>query len=181
MSAAVLDDARALAVVRRADWRFLLPDPVLGRVAYVAPHDPELVDALAVVGAEVDLLARPEPTAAHDVVVLTGAGAGLAAAAACLLRPGGRLYAETTGPGTRTWSRALHAAGYDEIEAHWLWPDAHACREIVPIAPGPLRHALGRRDPGARVRARARAATLLAASGAFAAVVRDAAVIGRWP
>ncbi|MEA2304532.1 MAG: hypothetical protein QOH43_1812, partial [Solirubrobacteraceae bacterium] len=32
--------------VRRADFRFLLPDPALGRVAYPAPRDPELLAAL---------------------------------------------------------------------------------------------------------------------------------------
>ena len=36
-----------LHAVRRADWRFLLPEPQLDDVAYVAPHDPELSAALA--------------------------------------------------------------------------------------------------------------------------------------
>jgi len=31
---------------RRADWRFLLPEPGLGRVACLPPHEPELIDAL---------------------------------------------------------------------------------------------------------------------------------------
>jgi hypothetical protein len=181
MSATVRTDESALAAVRRADWRFLLPDPGLGRVAYLAPHEPALVEALGLVSAEVDLFERPEPTADHDVVVLTGAGSDLVAGAGGLLAPGGWLYAETSGPRARSWSRALRAAGYEEVVAYWLWPDAGACREIVPLTPGPLRHALGRRDPGARVRGRARAAVLLAAGGAFGLVAPHAAVIGRWP
>jgi len=181
VSATLTADERVVAAARRADWRFLLPDPGLGRVAYVAPHDPALVAALAVVGAEVELMDDPHGPGGHDVVVLTGAGCASVGGAAGLLAPGGRLYAETTGPAVRAWSRALVAAGYEDVETHWLWPDPDACREIVPLARGPLRHALGRRDPGARMRGRARAATLLAASGAFALVVRHAAVIGRWP
>jgi hypothetical protein len=179
--AASAHDEGALAAVRRADWRFLLPDPDLGRVAYLAPHDPELAEALGVVGAQVDLLARPRPTADHDVLVVGGGSPGRAAAAGGLLRPGGWLYAETTGLAARGLARTLRAAGFEEVAAHWLWPNRSACREIVPLAPGPLRHALGRRDPGARVRARGRAAALLAAGGGFAVVARHAAVIGRRP
>lgn len=181
MSATARAPESALAAVRRADWRFLLPDPGLGRVAYLAPHEPALAEALTRVGAEVDLVEHPQSTADHDVVVLTGAARDLVARAGGLLAPGGWLYAETTGPRARSWSRALRAAGYEEVTAYWLWPDARACREIVPLTPGPLRHALGRRDPGARVRVRVRAATLLAAGGAFGLVAPHAAVIGRWP
>ena len=173
------DHRGALAVTRRADWRFLLPDPALGRVAYLAPHDPELVAALSALGAELELLDAPRAAKRHDLVAITRGRPRTARAAHGLLRRGGWLYAEVPGWSVPAWMRALAASGFEEVGAHWLWPDARSCREIVPLEREPLRHALGRRDPGGRLRLRARAAQLLAASGIFTLAVRRAAVIGR--
>jgi hypothetical protein len=177
----VADDSGALAGVRRADWRFLLPDPDLGRVAYLAPHDAELTAALTLVSASLDLLDTPLATGSHDAVVVTGGRPGRAGDARALLRRGGWLYAEVPGPRARAWTRALRKAGFAEVAAHWLWPDARGCREIVPLEPQMLRHALGRRDPGARLSVRARAAGLLVTAGVLQLAMRRAAVIGRWP
>jgi hypothetical protein len=174
-------DDRALAAVRRADWRFLLPDPELGRVAYLAPHEPELVEALTLAGASVDLLAAPAPTADHDVIVISDGPPATVRGARGPLRPGGWLYAEVPGRSAGAWTRALAAGGFEDVAAHWLWPDASACREIVPLERAALHLALRRRDPGARVRVRARAAGLLAGNRMFALAVRRAAVIGRRP
>lgn len=172
-----VSEAAALAAVRRADWRFLLPEPALGRVAYPAPHDPALVTALDRVSRTVEL--EPRGDAVHDVVVLTGARPSAVVGAVAQLRSGGWLYAEVAGPAAGSWRRALAAHGLDEIGAHWLWPTAAAPREIVELTPDALRHALGRRDPGARLRVRAQAAGMLARSGAFALAVRHAAIVGR--
>jgi hypothetical protein len=174
-------DGDQLAAVRRADWRFLLPDPSLGRVAYLAPHEPALVDALRAAGATVDTLAGPAPLAAYDVAVLTGGRPDRVAASAALLRPGGWLCAEVTGRATRRWTRALRAQGFQDVAAHWLWPHAGACREIVPLERAALGHALGRRDPGGRLRLRVRAAQLLVHAGLFSLAARSALVIGRLP
>ncbi len=164
---------------RRADWRFLLPEPGLGRVACLPPHEPELIDALVAVGAEVDRLEALAPVAEHDVAVLCGGPRRGVAAARAQLRPGGWLYAEVPGRAAPGWSRALRAGGFEEVSAHWLWPDARACREMVELERGALLHALGRRDPGARLRARATAAGLLVRLGLFRLAIRRAAVIGR--
>jgi len=164
--------------VRRADWRFLLDDPVLGDVAYLAPHDPELVVALRHVSASLTLLDGAGARAATADVVIVGSGdRAHADAASALLRPGGWLYIETAGRRTRAWRRTLRAAGLDTISSHWLWPSASACREIPDLdAPVTLRHVLGRRPRGAR----ARLATALARAGVLRYVV-PAAVLARRP
>jgi hypothetical protein len=164
------------ADARRADWRFLLPEPELGAVAYLPPHDPELAAALRLVSARVDL---DGGGADHAVVVLTGAQRGAIPAARALLERGGWLYAEVPGRAVRAWRRALRGAGFDEVAGHWLWPDPRGCREIVPLERRALRHALGRRDPGAVLRVRVRLARVLVAVGAFPLAVRRAAVVGR--
>jgi hypothetical protein len=180
-TSACSDDAWALALARRADWRFLLPQPRLGRVAYLAPHDPALAAALSLVSDVLELAAAPETASRHDVVVLTRGRRRHIPGARALLRQGGWLYAEVPGPVARAWIRALRRSGFEEVSAHWLWPDADTCREIIPLEPDPLLHALSRRDPGARLRLRARMAEVLVASGMLPLVVCRAGVIGRRP
>lgn len=161
------------AALWRADWRFLLPDPSPRRVACIGWPDPALVRALELTGASVDSH-RPEL-----VVIGGGRPAGVVAARDLLLE-GGWVHAEVRGARVRAWERALRRAGFEEVQAYWLFPDAERCREIVPLERHALREALARRDPGARLRARARTAQLLARSGTFRVAVRQAAVIGRW-
>jgi hypothetical protein len=172
-----------LHAVRRADWRFLLPNPQLDDVAYVAPHNPELGAALERVARSVVLLdGRDDAVGSHDVVVATRASAGSAPALAALTRPGGWVYVETTGRASARWARALRREGLEEVEVVWLWPNAAAPREMVPLHDdAAVRHALGRRDPGARLRARAWAARALLAAHALPLAVPAAAVVGRRP
>jgi hypothetical protein len=176
-------DEMLLHAVRRADWRFLLPDPALGRVAYLGPHDEELVRALERVSPGVALVEPGDAAApSHDVAVATGAGPAAVPQLVPLLRPGGWLYAETTGRAAARWCAALRAAGLEGVEAWWLWPDAARPKELVPLDdPAAIRHALGRRDPGARLRPRAWAARALLASGLLRRVIPAAAVVGRRP
>jgi hypothetical protein len=161
---------------RRADWRFLLPDPDLGEVAYLPPHDPELLRALESCSAAVDVGAAAD---AADVVVITGGGPASVAQGCELLRAGGWLYAEVPGWRTPAWERELRRREFDEVAAHWLWPSARGCREIVPLEPRALRHALQRRDPGARLRLRARVAGLLVRARLFRLALRHTAVVAR--
>lgn len=165
---------------RRADWRFLLPDPELSQVAYLPPHDAELVSALESCGAGVDLCQEAAAHPGHELVVITAGRPASVAHARGLLRSGGWVYAEVRGRSARAWQRELRRCGFDEIGAHWLWPSARSCREMVPLEPLALRHSLARRDPGARLRVRARLARLLTGTRVFRWALRDAAVIGRW-
>jgi hypothetical protein len=172
---------RSLApAVRRADWRFLLPDPVLGRVAYVGPHEPALVGALSALSDVLEL--RPLPGTLHDVVVVTRPTERRQLAAAELVAPGGWVYAETTGPRAGSAIDNLRGTGLVDLAAWWLWPDAGACLEMIPLAnPAALSAALGRRQPGARLRARAWAAQALARCGALRPLLASVALIARRP
>jgi hypothetical protein len=161
---------------RRADWRFLLPDPQLGGVSYLPPHDSELVRALELCGATVDLCERGDSA---DVVVITSGGLAGVARGRELLRAGGWLYAEVPGWRTHAWERKLRHGEFDQVAAHWLWPNARACREIVPLEPAALLHALQRRDPGARLRLRARLAGLAVRTRIFRLALRHTAVVAR--
>jgi hypothetical protein len=174
-------DEQLLHAVRRADWRFLLPDAHLGRVAYAAPHDLELVRALELVAGRLRLT-EPDGLEAGgaDVVVATGAAPQAAARLAAGVRPGGWLYAETRGVASARWAAALRGAGFEEVEVVWLWPDAARAKEMVALSDAhAVRHALGRRDPGARVRLRAWAARALLATGLLRLVVPSVAIVGR--
>jgi hypothetical protein len=174
-------DEQLLHAIRRADWRFLLPDPHLGQVAYVAPHDPALVRALELTA---DGLALSEAegleAAGADVVVATGASPKAVARLAAGVRPGGWLYAEARGRASARWAAAFRGAGLQEVEVVWLWPDAARTKEMVALGDAAaVRHALGRRDPGARLRPRAWAARALLATGRLHLLVPSIAVIGR--
>jgi hypothetical protein len=121
---------------RRLDWRFLAPDPRIGRVGVLGAIDDDLRDALESLG-PVGSVAAGGPT--FDTVIL---GAGLdrssVAAAAASIGPGGRIVIEIGGPlaGPLVRGRSgapgaavraerwLRAAGCD-VRAWLAWP-SHA-------------------------------------------------------
>lgn len=178
---AMEDRAEELAAVRRVDWRFLLPDPSLGRVAYLAPHDPAVAAALGAVASSVDLLDGHVDAGDYDVAVVTAAAGPAVAAAAGLLRPGGWVCVERPGRAAGGAARTLRDLGLEAVAAHWTWPRAEACRELVPLQTAALSQAIGRRDPGSRLRLRVRLARWAVRTPLVALLVRDAIVIGRAP
>ena len=177
-----------LQASRRADWRFLLPDPALARVACVGVTDRAMLESLRLLGA-VPAITEPgtvgdaagwhpeRPTeSGYDLVIATGPSTETLGRAAALVRPGGRLYAELPGPSRRTpWPlgagprravlAAVRALGLDEIQAYWHWPDFASCTEIVPLGdPGVLRLAFRRRGLGPLARPAGFVARLLGAT-----------------
>ena len=167
------------ADIRRADWRFLLPDPDLGRVAYPAPRHPDLLGALGEVSAVVERAPVSE-LEGFDVVVVTGDRHSMQEAADNA-PPGAWLVAEAGGFAAVRMAARLRRRGFQDVAAHWMWPDAERCKEIVPMRPAALRHALDRRDPGAALRLRVRLARTLARTPLFALVVDHAVVVARVP
>jgi hypothetical protein len=159
-----------LRSARRLDWRFLLPDHRIGRVAYVGRPDPDLRDALERIAEaveEVDGASAAEGP--YDFVVCREPAPDELAASAALVGPGGCLYAEiersfmdrlrdARHPG-RT---QLHALRRLSAEPFWHWPDFENCEEIVPLAdPGAIRLMLARRRAyGARAKVAAARALL---------------------
>ncbi len=152
-----------LQQVRRVDWRFLLPNPNLGQVLYIAPEPPggqdEHRQALGLFSQE--LTVAPSWQAAvgagrqYSVVVVSLPKRECLPAVASLVQPGGHLYLENRGPlaflrerdaGITPWHcrgsdvggpfrlvRELEKLGLEEVRAHWHWPNFRACTRLIPL------------------------------------------------
>lgn len=137
-----------LQASRRVDWRFLLPDPKLERVAYAGAKEGELVNSLRLFSNSLTLLAPPAvgQEAYYDVVVAHDPEPSHLPALAKAVRHGGYLYLELYG--TTWWLRKgkykglLHPAKYaallqetglSQIQAYWHWPDFNACIRIISL------------------------------------------------
>jgi hypothetical protein len=158
-------DAR-LQASRRLDWRFLLPQPELGTVAYVGPTEGSLWRALellvpAVTTIKIGEHAPGAHLAASNLVINCGLDASSLTWAVGLLQPGGWLYCEGHGRGAfqgrrrgdlRTplaVERLLAQLGIEEVASYWHWPSFDHCTMILPLAPGPaLHHGLVGRHAG---------------------------------
>src|SRR5262245_31435300 len=141
-----------LQLVRRLDWRFLLPEPHLRRVTYLGPVQGTLPAALKCFSASFQINTSAEDASADLVVLHLGEAAPILDHVASLLVPGGFLYWEMKPrhwfasllPRTVTreqvrqaaanrWRRtlalfrgeidALANLGFREIEMYWLRPN----------------------------------------------------------
>jgi hypothetical protein len=189
------DNDALLQASRRLDWRFLLPEPELGRVACVGVDDPDLAESLRLFGSEATVLEAGGPwegLAPHDVVVLRNPAGAELAAAVPLLRPGGWMYVEVDGAGGRRLLRgrptalgsvaALRRLGLVEVQGHLHWPDFRSCGVIVPLGDAlAVRLALARRRQNGIARPVARLAPLLAACNLLAVVAPSASVLAQRP
>lgn len=127
---------------RRLDWRFLLPDPNLGRVVYFGPADDPLRVALADFAdsvADGDSIA-PGAAGRFDVAVLRNQPVEALARARSLLRPNGTLYAEIQRRAgrdlpwqSRRYGAVIERSGFRQVEAFWNWPDFARCTKIIPL------------------------------------------------
>jgi len=130
---------------RRVDWRFLLPDPRLGRVIYVGPPDDPLREALADFAESVtdsETLAG-ESADRFDAAVLRTPPLAALARAHSLLVPGGTLYVELQrrvgreAPWLlRRYAAAAERAGFEQIEIFLNWPDFTRTTKIMPLDSG---------------------------------------------
>lgn len=141
-----------LQASRRLDWRFLLPDPALERVAYQGPKQSSLLTSLRLFAQELTFLPA---TGRYDVVVLCEPTPQTLHQAATVVRPGGALYIEVHGPlwpakwlhrnpltlfqQPRLWQpadyvQALTKLGFTAANAFWFWPDFDHCTKIIPLA-----------------------------------------------
>lgn len=187
-----------LQASRRIDWRFLLPDPRLGRVAYLGPRRGTLLEALELFSAALTVIETPlpldRPPAHYDVVVASGASRDMLREAAALTRLEGFLYIEAYGllgfggpkakaglrPGVNRsrllgpadYVAAIRKLGCVHVEAHWHWPDFDACLEIVPLDNlAALRHALARRQSNNAARFKSALGRWLLGTGWFPRVI----------
>jgi hypothetical protein len=185
-----------LRASRRVDWRFLLPEPELGRVACIGETDAELLGSLKVFSEEVIVLASSNETggqSSFDLVVARNASLPDLEAARALLSDGGWLYGEIelerrsgrvssrAARSARGYARALRRLGFVDVAAYAHWPDFASCRVLVPLGdPVAVRYGLERRQlssPGFVIRL----APFLAVTRQLAHFVPCASVLGRMP
>jgi hypothetical protein len=149
-----------LELVRRIDWRFLLPDPNLGTVAYVGPEDEPLTSALRRFCSGFVMLDGPSSNGSHQEDVLYDVLASRTdwnqtTRACSRLRVGGYLYweIERTGPlgafgpkkapvslkngyghaHVNRYIELLENSGFRDVSVHWHRPDFENCLDIVPL------------------------------------------------
>lgn len=185
------DHDRELQESRRADWRFLLPEPDLGTVACVGKVDAGLIAAcerIAEAVVRVDEHQRHEPRR-FDVVICRNPSRWVLEQACALVRSEGWIYVEIEPPHRRTFAlrgRPVAARGYSEILRRlgfadvvlsWHWPSFAACTEIVPFPnAAAVRNMLLRRTGGSGPKAMI--GFLVLASGVLPFVVH-ASIVGR--
>lgn len=103
-------------LLRRVDWRFLVPQE--DEPLATTPPGGDLARGLALVAGEAGS-GRP------SLVVLVDPDRRALEAAAERLAPGGTLYAEWRRPqlgGTERLARRLEAAGFADVRWYWPWP-----------------------------------------------------------
>lgn len=195
MPGTVVSHDALLQSSRRVDWRFLFPEPDLGRVACIGASDRELVESLGLLSKELVSLhsdASHQEEAPFDLVVLRNPELEEIERARALLDPGGWVYVEVeTSVGrarafasrsARGYARALRKRGFVDVGTYLHWPDFSSCRAIVALDDAiAVRQALtrGRRD--ARARLVTRLGPALASARQLALFVPCASAIGRLP
>jgi hypothetical protein len=152
----------ALQLVRRIDWRFLLPNPHLSHVAYLGAPGDTLAGALSQFSESLTLIA-PIDQGKHvqsnlsdfELVVVRSQRVADAARAHTMLMDGGHLYWEIerfggllpfhrsiSGAGWQArWTlhslpyylRALERLGFCNIGIYWNRPGFEHCHEIIPL------------------------------------------------
>ncbi|MCX6044534.1 MAG: hypothetical protein NT075_05425 [Chloroflexi bacterium] len=136
-----------LQASRRIDWRFLLPDPRLGRVAYRGPAKGSLVSALQQFSTTLTLfplagpnVAGPSGQPGFERVVLHSPNVADLDRAAAVLMPGGYLYWEIDRTKKlvglhhfRHYVSALARRGFTDIHVHWHRPNFEGCLELIPL------------------------------------------------
>jgi hypothetical protein len=190
-----MDNDTLLQASRRVDWRFLLPNPNLGAVAYIGPARSTLIDSLRLFSDSLTMIAeRPSTsTEQYDIVVAHNPSSSQLRNAIDALRPQGWLYMEGYHPfslsrlrrGERprfstSYLRALRQRGLDELAAYWHWPNFEACTEIVPLLDSSaLLLSLGRRRSGKGSFLKAILSRALVRSGALPLLAPCFSVVAR--
>lgn len=147
-----------LQLARRIDWRFLMPEPYLRRVAYFGPERGTLPTALKHFSESFQIISADE-NAKFDLVVLRLREVSDLAKTNKLLVSGGFLYWETkpinwavslhhrangkNDSMPKCWRRVpnlfhdqvetLERLGFGDIQIHWQRPNFEGCLEIIPM------------------------------------------------
>jgi hypothetical protein len=148
-----------LRMSRRVDWRFLLPSPHLGDVAYIGVNGPMHLDSLRLFSnflTNLDSIRTSEKNRREfDGIVLSEPSYEILRRATNLVKSGGFIYLEVRKPLNPVelvkdlYSRMrkgfprlivpgdylllFEELGFTEVQANWHWPSFQACTKIIPI------------------------------------------------
>ncbi len=152
------DEAAVNRIVRRADWRFLLPDPRPARSICFA--DGLLAQAVATISHRV-IDPTTHPVGECDLAVAHNPTRQTLQAAWAALRPGGACYVEWTSPlagGPARLRQQLESIGFTEVTCYWPWlpPDRTSTLYWLPIeSPHVIQYFLANRKLGRALPSRA--------------------------
>jgi glycosyltransferase involved in cell wall biosynthesis/Ser/Thr protein kinase RdoA (MazF antagonist) len=137
-------EASRNALLRRADWRFLLPDP---SPVMTVCYDPALRRAAALMSAH--LMDPSDMPQDCNLAVLVDPDRRTLASAREALKPGGVCYVEW-GPlkmiRSDVAARRLTQAGYGSVRCYWPWPRRGAAHVWLPLdSPSAIRYYLATR------------------------------------
>jgi hypothetical protein len=172
-----------LQASRRVDWRFLLPNPTLGQVAYIGPVRGKLLESLQQFSSSVNVLERLDTAgASYDVVVARDPSRVALRSALSLVKPGGYIYAEFAGvwhhPGRD--AATIRRSGFVGLQLHWHWPNFEECTRIIPLdSPAVLAHALVKGRSGIVPQSEAALVRWLHRSGVLGFAVRDFSLVAQ--
>ena len=143
-------EAERNRVLRRADWRFLLPDMWPARsICYANGLLAQAVESIS--DRMVD--ARQTPVGECDLAVAIDPDSATLRAIGSALRPGGSCYVEWYSPlagGSNRIRRRLGALGFEDVTCFWAWPwpSRAASQFWLPLdAPGAVNDFLRYRVP----------------------------------
>ncbi len=145
-------------VLRRADWRFLLPNPQPARSICFA--DGLLAQAVEMISGQT-MDARQAPAGECDLAVAVDPDSATLRAIWSALRTGGMCYTEWYSPlagGPNRIRHRLQSLGFERVTCAWPWPwpsRASAQFWLPPDAPGTLDWFLSHRAPAQGVARRA--------------------------
>lgn len=148
-----------LDIVRRLDWRFLLPEPDLSRVAYIGITSRKLIRALKIFSESLTVINKKGAMRANNekfaLIVLENPSYEVLSNVGDLLDQKGNLYIEVHGLAGRikSWHlivrwmqlryqglgfpsgycRILNTLGFSKVNVYWHWPNFEACTRIMPL------------------------------------------------
>jgi len=194
--ATTADRGTLLRASRRIDWRFLLPEPALGKVVCAGACEGDLLESLELFATSVTVLKghdeREKSAAAgsFDLAVLCSPTRGELEHAVSLLRAGGSVYLEA-GSVVRdrglsqlagAYARTLERLGLEDTELFWHVPSFSRTSAIVPLSePAAVRSFLRRRRGRMRERLGARLGRLLAGTPLLALTAPHVSLVARRP
>jgi hypothetical protein len=152
----------SLQIARRIDWRFLLPNPRLGHVAYIGPSHRTLLPALDQFSTSLTHVSLSDQIglsqsapASFELVIVHSQSLAAVQKAHTLLMTDGYLYWEIDRrggfaplcgltqrrEGQKRWIvrpvhhnlAVLERLGFGNIEVHWHRPSFESCHEILPL------------------------------------------------